>query len=267
MLKLIPTSSYNARLSLLQVNTKKSFQNLDRRPSDVFHYYLQLRIGKLGGYTRLKEQNMYIPFVKRIRREWDLLCDSKKRVYNALFFKFNRIDFTRLTDEELARYLTIPIPTSSEYLLFRSKYKVQFNKMWDMRASATLRSSDSNRKFNVSFKNWKDTQKTDFEKVLNFHFRYQEMCKSCQKVWKEQVTPEQKELLIARVEFMRNEFKRRLRAEREELFLFAKFLEQSLLEQAQPFESFSEILSGTAYRSKVVTDSLDSFHFPPSKKK
>ena len=107
MIKFLPSLAVSARFSVLQVSTKKSFKRLDQRPGDVFQYYLQLQVDRLNTYAEFQDLKKNIAFVKRIRGEWEGLSSSKKRVYHALFFKFNNIDYNKLSNEELARVLTI----------------------------------------------------------------------------------------------------------------------------------------------------------------
>ena len=103
------------------------------------------------------------------------------------------------------------------------------------------------------------------EKMLDFHARYQEMCRSCKKVWKENVTDEQKQMLSEKVNSMRREFDQKMVIERKELVLLTNALEKSVSEIS--YEPLSESLSVNNCQSKVLNDTFDSLRFLFTKKK
>ncbi|CDO96433.1 unnamed protein product [Kluyveromyces dobzhanskii CBS 2104] len=263
MLKLMPTLSLSARLSVLQVSNKKSFKLLDQRPMDVFQYYMQLQIDRLNIYVDSKDYRRHIPLVKRIRTEWESLSMTKRRVYHALFFKFNKLDLNKLANEELARYLAMPCPITSAYLLFRSKYKLQFNQLWEqkyMKSQATWSQGPTYLERHTP--SLKITRHSNFklDYMLNAHLRYQEMCKSCKKVWKDQVTDEQKQLLYNKVKSSKMEFNAQMQTERKELVLLTKVLESSVPESS--LESLADSLSYHNFEQKKIFNNQSLTSFP-----
>lgn len=248
---MLPTSTLPARFSVLQVTNKKSFKRLDQRPLDVFQYYLQLQIDRLNIIADYKDHRSHIPLVRRIRAEWESLSITKRRVYHALFFKFNKIDFRKLGNEELARYLAISCPISSAYLLFRSKYKLQFNLIWEQRyikqEEAPMHRPTYLERHTPLMKIISHSQ-TKMDSMLNAHLRYQEMCKSCKKVWKEKVTDEQKQLLYDKIKSSKERFNTEMQIERKELVLLTKVLEDSVPEDSM--ESLADSLSYHNFEQK-----------------
>ena len=206
------TNILRAQLCESVYNTKKSFQKqLKRMPSTIFQYYYQLQIKQLhksyGSNTEyildFAQQNTH--FKRYIRDEWDTLSMTKKRLYNALYFHFSQVDYRSINKFELARIMEIPTPAFSEYMLFRNKFKKQYEKIWKENQinpepiSLIVKSSNiqkiiSRRHHCQSSKLTVKEQNASkgLKEIIDFTKRFQEMCKECKHVWNVQVTEEQK---------------------------------------------------------------------------
>ena len=262
MLKLFPTLTLPARFSVLQVSNKKSFQKLDQRPLDVFQYYLQLQIDQLNVYGDVGDLKHNISFVKRIKNEWKSLSLTKKRVYHTLFFKFSAVDFNKLRNEELARYLTIPRPITSSYLLFRKRFKVRFYQMLEPKERCSQGSASSlDQRYQPTTYLAKNKPLVRIQPrqpypnnstAFNAHFRYQEMCKSCKEEWRKSVTEEEKQLLREEVQRRKRLFDLRMQVERKELRTLTKLLDESFSEES--FKTLSHSLSYHNLERKKVLD-------------
>ncbi|SCW02428.1 LAFE_0F06216g1_1 [Lachancea fermentati] len=208
-----------AHISLLEVVSKKSFEKLDRTPPTVFHYYYQLQLKDLHkmstGDEILEFANRNNAFKRHIRKEWDSLSISRKRVYHCLYFHFARINYGKMSYEELAKRLEIPIPVSSEYLLFRNSFKAKFDALWEesqkrnrsLEGKSLQLRSRSFGKFKVTRIYKKDAELEDYN---DYNRRFRNMCKECRLMWKEQVTEEQKIEITKKLKDARNNFLNRM---------------------------------------------------------
>lgn len=219
-----PTPYFTAQLSILNITSRRSFDKLDRTPSTVFQYYYRLQIKQLHKYSQyidsLESMNQNNPFRRQVRKEWDALSLSKKRVYHALYFHFLKLDFRKLSQEELAKRLEIPVPTSSEYLLFRNKFKSKFDYMWEKQYTGRLEievkvRSDTFGKFKIT--RYATKKKEDLDSITNFTERFQKMCRECKRIWKEKVSEEQKDEIRSKLRENRKKFELQMEKEVEAL--------------------------------------------------
>lgn len=200
-----------AQLSQVVYTTKKSFQKqLDSIPATAFDYYYQSKIKELqqsscnllsNDFLSASQQNT--AFKRHIRKEWELLSNTKRRLYYAFFFHFTKINHKVLNKYELAKVMEIPTPATSEYMLFRNKFKYKFDRIWQEEDMKIKRKSGiilrhntigGGHRITISGK-VKDINSTSYsgeEELTNLIIRFQKMCRECRHVWNEKVTDEQK---------------------------------------------------------------------------
>ncbi|GAV47681.1 hypothetical protein ZYGR_0H05270 [Zygosaccharomyces rouxii] len=190
------TYSLRASLSSTVFTTRKSFERqLDNSPTTAFHYYCQLQHD-----PRI---NNDLQWKKFMRREWEMLSHTRKRLYCAFYFHFKGIDYKSLNKFELAKFLELPTPATSEYMMFRNIFKSKFDNAW---LENLRKLNDVNNKGRLVKRSPitgghrltvyvpLNRNQLQFE-ATNYTKRYQQMCRECRHVWNEKVTIEQKSLI------------------------------------------------------------------------
>ncbi|GCF01307.1 hypothetical protein ZYGM_001127 [Zygosaccharomyces mellis] len=187
------TNSLRASLSSTIFTTRRSFERqLDTSPTTAFHYYCQLQ--------HSQRVNTDLQWKKFMRREWELLSLTKKRLYYAFYFHFKGVDHKGLNKFELAKFLEIPTPAASEYMMFRNTFKYKFDNAWlenskklnnlNNKGRLVKRSSiTGGHRLTVHIPLNRDKLQSE---ATNYTKRYQQMCRECRRVWNEKVTVEQK---------------------------------------------------------------------------
>ncbi|KAM3162779.1 hypothetical protein ACU8KH_03041 [Lachancea thermotolerans] len=214
--------SLNAFISPISVASRKSFEKLDKTPSTVFQYYYQLQLKSLNrsGLPAdiLEPVNTGHNSLRRyVRKEWESLSMSKKRVYHALYFHFIKLNYKELAPEEFAKRLELPIPISSEYLLFRNKFKLEFDRIWKEQCKKDHHGRSRRIYLRTGSSNLLKASRTIKGTESGFDYdstrQFQEMCRQCRKVWREKVTSDQKAQMVEILQKNRQEFKLKLEQE------------------------------------------------------
>ncbi|CCE63665.1 hypothetical protein TPHA_0F01820 [Tetrapisispora phaffii CBS 4417] len=204
-----PNRPLFAQLSNTIYNTKQTFKN-DNKPNLVtsFQYYYSLQFNKLnlGDNTSIgmiKNISYNTNFKRYIRKEWDLLSTTSKRLYTALYIYDNNINYKSLNAFELAKMMEIETPVSSEYMLFRCNFKKHFELINNEQKGNSMKRTIINR-YHVSLqKRILGVRRNSGIKInkyiqsenKNISRTYQEFCRECRKVWKENVSELMKEQL------------------------------------------------------------------------
>lgn len=193
-----------AQLSQVVYLSKKSFEReLNSLPHTAFQYYYYSKIKELRNsssdpYTTdilgCRQQNN--AFRRFIRREWNLLSASKKRLYYAFFFHFTGTDHNTLNKYELARVLEIQTPAISDYMLFRNKFKYKFDNVWRQETEQRSRKKKVVLKRNTIGGGHAITI-SGGSNVLNGEShsltkRFQKMCRECRRTWNQRISDEQR---------------------------------------------------------------------------
>ncbi|CEP61862.1 mitochondrial HMG-box protein CIM1 LALA0_S04e02388g [Lachancea lanzarotensis] len=205
----------HANVSRTAFANRKSFERLDTMPTTVFQYYFQLQVKDLHVYSRDAD---LIPWINRNssfkrykRKEWDSLSMSKRRIYNALYFRFTGLDYRTLGHEEVARRLEIPIPPISDYLLFRNSFKSQFDPLWDEQRKRDLliRSPKMilRSRFSGVVKSPRFSATYSRESDSDLTKRFQDMCRECRRTWLEKVDSMQKAEIGEKLREQRESFR------------------------------------------------------------
>lgn len=206
------SSVLGAQLSYAVYGSKGSFEReLNSVPATVFQYYYRSKLKELVPWSSGLESNA---FRRHIRKEWDLLSTSRKRLYYAFFFHFTKTDYRSLNKYELARILEIPTPAISEYMLFRNNFKNKYDDMGlqERKMRPGKRNTVVGRLVMISHR----TAIQDDER-LNLTKRFQKMCRECRYVWNKKISAEQKEDIRSKWEDQKNEFELSLTRELEAL--------------------------------------------------
>lgn len=226
------TSIIRASLSSTIFTTRKSFERqLDNSPTTAFHYYCQLQYD-----SRVNDD---LQWKKFIRREWEMLSHTKKRLYCAFYFHFKGIDYKSLNKFELAKFLEIPTPATSEYMMFRNLFKFKFDNAW---LENVKKLKDSNgmgqlvkrspiaggHRLTIYIPLNRDRLRME---ATNYTKRYQQMCRECRRVWNEKVTVEQRSVIRKKWEQQKREFKDHIDNEIEALKMNLNGLNQLELRQ------------------------------------
>ncbi|GAV52694.1 hypothetical protein ZYGR_0AG06850 [Zygosaccharomyces rouxii] len=208
------TYSLRASLSSTVFTTKKSFERqLDTSPTTAFHYYCQLQHDS--------KINNELQWKKFMRREWELLSLTRKRLYYAFYFHFKGIDYKSLNNFELAKFLEIPTPAASEYMMFRNIFKFKFDNAWldnlkklnDLNHKGRLVKKSpitGGHRLTVFIPLNQDQLQSE---ATNYTKRYQQMCRECRRVWNEKVTMEQKLIIREKWEQEKQVFNENIRDE------------------------------------------------------
>lgn len=223
-----------AQLSQIVYSTKKSFKKqLDSLPATAFDYYYQSRIKELqqnscnllsNDFLSGSQQNT--AFKRHIRKEWESLSNTKRRLYYAFFFHFTKINHKVLNRYELAKVMEIPTPATSEYMLFRSKFKYKFDRIWQEENMKNKRKTGIILRHNAigsghriiisgKVKDLNSTSNSGEEELTNLIERFQKMCRECRHVWNEKVTDEQKFEIKNKWEDQKHQFDLKLDQETE----------------------------------------------------
>ncbi|SJM86525.1 uncharacterized protein ZBIST_2904 [Zygosaccharomyces bailii] len=207
------TNVIRASLSPNVYLTRRAFdKQLNTLPSTAFHYYCQLQV------DHLTEPD---PQLKRhIRREWDLLSVTKKRLYYAFYFHFKGINHRKMNKFEFAKFLEIPTPASSEYMLFRNTFKYKFEMAWidNLKRQRTTGRGQVIKHATITgghrltvyaqLNNLRLQQE-----AMDYTSRYQQMCRECRRVWKEKVSLKQRIVIRDKWEEQKQIFEERIRNE------------------------------------------------------
>lgn len=243
-----------ARFSQEVYLTKRSFEKqLDNLPNTAFQYYYQTKIkelqekssiGRLNDTFGFAQQNS--AFRRYIRKEWELLSITKRRLYYAFFFHFTGINYRSLNNYELARVMEIPTPAISEYMLFRNKFKNKFDNIWHEENLGIKRNKNAILRRNSSYpligliSSTTNNQITELSKaeeeveMTNLTRRFREMCRECRNVWSTHISEERKREIRDKWEEQKYEFELQLQHETKILdnnlkkVLKAKFRRKSL---------------------------------------
>lgn len=210
-----------AQLSHAFYGSKGSFEReLNSLPTTAFQYYYSSKLKELRKYSDqfmrtdvLSCGQQSNTFRRYIRKEWDLLSTSKKRLYYAFFFHFTKTDYRDLNKYELARILEIPTPAISEYMLFRNKFKNKYDTLWfqERKERPRKRILMAGRIVSISCRS---SQKEDH---LNLTKRFQKMCRECRQVWNKKISDEQKDEIRNKWEIQKQQFDLQLTRELEAL--------------------------------------------------
>lgn len=208
------TSSMRASLSASVYLTRRAFEKqLNTSPTTAFHYYCQL------------DHRKHDPQLKRyMRREWEMLSITKKRLYYAFYFHFKNVNYKKMNKFELAKFLEIPTPATSEYMLFRNTFKCKFEIAWieNIRRQRIagrgqlIKQSAIAGGHRLSVYTQQDYRQLK-EEATNYASRYRQMCKECRRVWTEKVTLKQKIMIRRKWEEQRQIFEERIVQELEAL--------------------------------------------------
>ncbi|QLL32802.1 hypothetical protein HG536_0D03240 [Torulaspora globosa] len=211
-----------AQLSKIFYGSKGSFKRqLNNLPTTAFQYYYWSKLKELCKYSEgfvdsdlLSCGQQSNTFRRYIRKEWDLLSASKKRLYYAFFFHFTKIDYKALKKYELARILEIPTPAISEYMLFRNKFKHKYDTICFQERKERLkkRSIMAGHAISISIRNSHEK-----ESRLNLTKRFQKMCRECRLVWNKKISNEQKDEIRTKWELEKQQFDLQLARELEAL--------------------------------------------------
>ncbi|CUS22844.1 LAQU0S07e01398g1_1 [Lachancea quebecensis] len=216
------TLRLNAFVSQISVTSRKSFEKLDKTPSTVFQYYYQLQLKSLyksGLSAEILEptSNSQSSLRRYVRKEWESLSMSKKRVYHALYFHFIKLNYKELSPEEFAKRLELSIPISSEYLLFRTKFKVEFDKIWKEQYKKDHHGRSRRVYLRTAPSNLFKTSRVISGTINSFEYdstrQFQEMCRQCRKVWRDKVTSDQKAQMAKILQKSRRDFELKLEQE------------------------------------------------------
>lgn len=195
--------------------TRKSFERqLDSSSTTAFHYYCQLQHDP--------RNNNDLQWKRFMRREWEMLSITRKRLYYAFYFHFKGIDYKNLNKFELAKFLEIPTPATSEYMMFRNVFKFKFDNAWletlkklgELKNKGKLVKKASITGGHRLTVNYVPFNRNQLEKeATNYTKRYQQMCKECRRVWNEKVTTEQRSIIREKWENEKQEFDEIIRNE------------------------------------------------------
>lgn len=231
-----------AQLSRTFYGSQGSFEKqLNNLPTTAFQYYYWSKLKELCKYSedlvnsdRLSCGQQSNTFRRYIRKEWDLLSASKKRLYYAFFFHFTKIDYRALKKYELARILEIPTPAISEYMLFRNNFKHKYDAIWyqERKERPKKRSIMAGHLISLSIRNSHEK-----ESRLNLTKRFQKMCRECRYVWNKKISNEQKDEIRTKWELQKQQFDLQLARELEALsFNLNRLLKMNLGARAQSLQ-------------------------------
>ncbi|QLQ79677.1 hypothetical protein HG537_0C03250 [Torulaspora globosa] len=208
-----------AQLSRIFYGSQGSFERqLNNLPTTAFQYYYWCKLKELCKYSKDFMNEDLIScgqqsntFRRYIRKEWDLLSASKKRLYYAFFFHFTKIDYRSLKKCELARILEIPTPAISEYMLFRNKFKHKYDTIWFQEGK------DRSKKRSIMAGHAISISIHEKESSLNLTKRFQKMCRECRYVWNKKISDDQKDEIRIKWELQKQQFDLQLARELEAL--------------------------------------------------
>lgn len=215
-----PTGVLAAALSRTIFRSRKVFERtLQQNIGTVFGYYYKIQVNKLGNTESLKYNNTFRRFV---RHEWENMSVTKKRLYSAMFFQNNGIQPNQMGHFELARCLGMQTPAASEYLLFRNRFKMKFDQLWEKDPNVDLsqvfnRNLIQTKNLRVVLRSEKrhrrNTKLLEGKNNKDYLQRFKEMCKECRRIWRSEVTDQEKEVVKAQWELTQTEFKNLIQEE------------------------------------------------------
>ncbi|KAL3228536.1 Uncharacterized protein RNJ44_02481 [Nakaseomyces bracarensis] len=215
-----PSRILAAGLSEAIFCSKKVFERtLQQGVGTVFGYYYNIQVGKLGNTESLKYNNTFRRFV---RHEWENMSITKRRLYSAMFFQYNGLRPDHMGSYELAKCLGVETPAASEYLLFRNRFKAKFDLLWEKDPNVDLSQVfDSNLlqaknlrvRLKSSRRSWRNAKILEGKTNPNYLQRFKEMCKECRRIWRTEVTDNEKQLVRAQWEQDQAKFKSAIQEE------------------------------------------------------
>lgn len=218
-----------AQLSQAVYVSKRSFEKeLDSLPTTAFQYYYHSKIKELqSGSNDFHNTDILScgqhnnAFRRFIRKEWNSLSTTKKRLYYAFFFHFTGVDHTSLNKYELARILEIQTPAISDYMLFRNKFKYKFDNVWYQEREQRSRKRRMVLKHNpIGFGHTitiSSRISVHGEESFSLTAKFQKMCRECRHTWNQKITEEQKLEIRNIWEEQKRQFDTILATEREAL--------------------------------------------------
>lgn len=223
------SSALRAQLSSAVYTSKRSFEkDLDSLPTTAFQYYYHSKVKELRDNSDesyaseiLNSGQQNIAFRRFVRKEWDLLSTTKRRLYYAFFFHFTGVDHNTLNKYELAKVLEIQTPATSDYMLFRNKFKYKFDHLWYQEREQRSRTRSIVLKHNPIGYGHKITISSRIgvsdEESYSSIRRFQKMCRECRHTWNQDITAEQKLDIRSKWEEQKRQFNAILAIERKAL--------------------------------------------------